>query len=48
VVVTLAGPRGVFHPIAAVTLSVAAVEAVASRIADGTAWREFMTVAVAA
>ena len=48
VVVYLAGPDGVFDPIAPVTLSTAAVERLAARIADGTAWREFSSVEVAA
>ena len=48
VVVTLAGPRGVFHPIPAVTLSAATLEALAPFIADGTVWQKVTGVAVAA
>jgi hypothetical protein len=48
VMVELAGPEGVFHPMPAAALDVATLEALASRIADGTAWREFEDAMVAA
>jgi hypothetical protein len=48
VVIELAGAFGVFHPISAVTLDVATLEALAPRIADGTAWNAFRDETVAA
>jgi hypothetical protein len=48
VLVSLAGPGGVFDPIQPVTLSAEALEVLAPHTADGTAWRDFATVAVAA
>ena len=48
VIVTLAGARGVFDPIPAVTLSAAALEALAPQIANGSAWQTFGVAEVAA
>jgi hypothetical protein len=48
VLIHLAGPRGVFDPIAPVMRSADELVAIAPRIADGTAWLALETKAVAA
>jgi hypothetical protein len=48
VVVHLPGAGGVFVPTPSVTLSAAALEALAPRIANGTSWRDIQIGAVAA
>lgn len=48
VCVWLPGPRGVFHPIAPITLTVAEVHEHASVIAKGTAWKTLAPVTLVA